>query len=62
MALLLRSIIQRAYKESTPLPWSPTADDLEVKSSDEILPHELLKFLRKFLNFVISGEAGMDTY
>lgn len=57
MALLLRSIIQRAYKESTPLPWPPTADDLEVKSSDEILPHELLKFL----NFVISGEADMDT-
>ena len=38
MALILRSVIQRAFIESKPLPWPPSADDLEVKSSNELLP------------------------
>ena len=33
VALLLRSSIQQAFKDSEPLPWPPSADDLEVKSS-----------------------------
>ena len=45
VALLLRSSIQQAFKDSEPLPWPPSADDLEVKSSDELLPSDLLKFL-----------------
>ena len=53
VALLLRSSIQRAFKESKPLPWPPSADDLEVNSSDELLPSDLVKFL----NYVISGDA-----
>lgn len=56
VALLLRRIIQQAFNESKSLPWPPTADDLEVKSSDELLPPDLLKFL----NFVISGDADME--
>ena len=55
VALLLHSIIQQAFKESTSLPWPPTADDLEVKSLDE-LPHDLIQFL----NFLISGKADVE--
>lgn len=53
VALLLRSLIQQAFKESKPLPWPPSADDLEVTSSDELLPSDLVKFL----NYVISGNV-----
>lgn len=56
VALLLRSSIQQAFKDSEPLPWPPSADDLEVKSSDELLPSDLLKFL----NYVISGDADVE--
>ena len=56
VALLLRSSIQRAFKEAKPLPWPPSADDLEVKSSDEVLPSDLLKFL----NYVISGDSDVE--
>ena len=38
VALLLRSLIQQAFKDSKPLPWPPTADDLEVKSPEELPP------------------------
>jgi hypothetical protein len=55
MALLLRRIIQQAFNESKSLPWPPTADDLEIKSSYELLPSDLVKFL----NFIISGDADM---
>ena len=48
--------IQQAFKDSEPLPWPPSADDLEVKSSDERLPSDLLKFL----NYVISGDADVE--
>jgi len=53
VALLLRSLIQGAFKESKPLPWPPSADDMEGKSSDELIPSDLVKFL----NYVISGDA-----
>ena len=56
VALLLRSSIQQAFKDSEPLPWPPSADDLEVKSSDELLLSDLLKFL----NYVISGDADVE--
>ena len=56
VALLLRSSIQREFKEAKPLPWPPSADDLEVKSSDEVLPSDLLKFL----NYVISGDSDVE--
>jgi hypothetical protein len=58
MALLLRRIIQRAFNESKSLPWPPTADDLEIKSLDELLPPDLIKFL----TFVISGNADVEKY
>ena len=55
VAMLLRGIIQRAFKASPELPWPPTADDLDIKSADH-LPAELLDFL----NYVISGEADLE--
>lgn len=55
VALLLRSLIQWAFKESRPLPWPPSADVLEVKSSEELLPSDLVKFL----NYVISGDEDV---
>ena len=55
IALLLCSSIQQAFKEAKPLPWPPSAEDLEVKSSDEVLPSDVLKFL----NYVISGDADV---
>ena len=48
VALLLCSSIQQAFKDSEPLPWPP--------SSDELLPSDLLKFL----NYVISGDADVE--
>ena len=56
VALLLRGIIQQAFKDSKSLPWPPTADDLDVKSSEELLPPDLVKFL----NFVIAGDGDVD--
>ena len=56
VALLLHSLIQRAFKELKLLPWPPSADDLEVKSSDELIPSDLVKFL----NYVISGDADVE--
>lgn len=56
VALLLRGIIQQTFNESKSLPWPPTADDLEVSSSDELLPLDLMKFL----NLIISGDADME--
>ena len=53
VALLLRQIIQHAFKESESSPWPPTADDLDIVPS---LPSELIKFL----NFVISGEEDTE--
>ena len=50
VALTLRTCVQRAYKDSTPLPWPPTARDL--KNSDITLPKEL----KKFLEFLITGK------
>ena len=44
VALLIRGLIQRAYKESKQLPWPPTADDMEVRC-DKLLPNELVRFL-----------------
>jgi len=49
VALMLRGIIRRAFKEGKDLPWPPTAADLTVNT--DMLPEEL----QKFLNLVISG-------
>jgi len=56
VALQLRSIIKQAFNDSKPLPWPPTADDLEANSSEKFLPPDLVKFL----NFVISGEVDVE--
>ena len=53
VALLLCCVIKNAFTESKSLSLPPTADDLDIKSSDELLPPDLVKFL----NFVMSGEA-----
>ena len=55
-ANLLRGIIQKAFSDSTPLPWPPTADDLD-KDPQEQLPHDILKFL----NFVVTGSTDIDS-
>lgn len=56
VALLLRQVIYNAFKESEPLPWPPTVEDLNVNSLDEVLPSEL----ETFLNYVVSGDAKKD--
>ena len=56
VALLLRNLIQQAFKQSKPLSWPPTADDLEVNSADELLPADLVRFL----NYIISGEPETE--
>ena len=54
VALLLRNIIMRAFKDSKELDWPPTADDMQL-SYDDLLPQELIRFL----NLVMAGkEAG----
>ena len=54
VALLLRNIIMRAFKDSQELDWPPTADDMQL-SSENLLPQELIRFL----NLVMAGkEAG----
>ncbi|XP_032227542.1 uncharacterized protein LOC116611051 [Nematostella vectensis] len=55
VSLILRKSIQRAFKETKPLPWPPTADDL-VNQADDILPPEL----ETFLNFVITGDSNLE--
>ena len=44
-----------SFNESKSFPWSPTPDDLEIKSSDELLPPDPVKFL----NFLICGDADV---
>ena len=58
LTLLFRGIIKRAFNESKSLPWPPTPDDLKIPSSDELLPPALVKSL----NFLICGDAVMETY
>ena len=50
VALLLRGIILRAFKETKELPWPPQPSFLEVK--DDVLPPTL----KMFINLVISGQ------
>ena len=52
VALLLRQAIYNAFKESEPLPWPPTAEDLDVNLLNEVLPSDL----ETFLNYVVSGD------
>ena len=47
VALLLRSLIRRAFNDTKPIPWPPTAEDMNIKSND--LPEELIKFLNVIL-------------
>ena len=56
LALLLRGIIKQAFNESKSLPWPPTPEDLEIKSSDELLPSDLVRFL----NFLVRGDADVE--
>lgn len=56
VAIILRSAIQRAFKESKSLPWPPLADDLDTEKQEEILPQDLLEFL----SFVISGDVDKE--
>ena len=45
-----------SYKESKALLWPPAANDLEIISSEELLLHELVKFL----NGVLDGYIDVD--
>ena len=56
VALLLRNIRVYTYKDSKALLWPSATNDLEIKSSEELLPPELVKFL----NFVLSGDVDVD--
>ena len=50
VALLLRGIILRAFKESKDLPWPPAASDLAIR--DGVIPDTL----QRFLTFVACGQ------
>ena len=54
VALLLRGIICRAFRERKALPWPPTAADLTV--SKDIIPEEL----HRFLSYVISSNPDTE--
>ncbi|KAG1672177.1 Peptidylprolyl isomerase domain and WD repeat-containing protein 1 [Nymphon striatum] len=54
----LRSVVQGMFNESTPLPWPPTADELDARASEEYLPTDLVKFL----STLILGEAEVENY
>ncbi|KAG1685370.1 hypothetical protein GQR58_009094 [Nymphon striatum] len=56
VALHLRSVVQGMFNESTPLPWPPTADELDARASEEYLPTDLVKFL----STLILGEAEVE--
>jgi len=56
VALHLRSVVQGMFNESTPLPWPPTADELDARASEEYLPTDLVKFL----STLILGEADVE--
>ena len=45
VALLLRRSILQAFDNSKALPWPPTADNMEL-SSEELLPPDLVRFLK----------------
>ena len=49
VALHLCSAVQGKFSESTPLPWPPTADELDARASEEYLPTVLVKFLSTLL-------------
>ena len=50
VALFLRGLIRRAFKETNAHSWPPTAEDLNIKS--DLLPGDL----RKFLDVVMAGK------
>ncbi|KAG1678651.1 hypothetical protein GQR58_013324 [Nymphon striatum] len=56
VALHLSSVVQGMFNESTPLPWPPTADELDARASEEYLPTDLVKFL----STLILGEAEVE--
>ncbi|KAG1715021.1 Cystic fibrosis transmembrane conductance regulator [Nymphon striatum] len=56
VALHLRSVVQGMFNESIPLPWPPTADELDARASEEYLPTDLVKFL----STLILGEAEVE--
>ncbi|EDO46758.1 predicted protein [Nematostella vectensis] len=53
VALYLRTLIRQAFMQSHPLPWPPTADELDINVANEVLPSELTNLL----NFVLSGSS-----
>ena len=55
-ALHLRESIQKAFKNSTDLPWPPTSDDIENRI-DEIIPEELNRFLKLVIS---SSESTLE--
>ena len=56
LALLLYGIIKQAFKESKSLPWPPTPDDFEIKSSDELIPPDPVNILE----FLICGDRDVE--
>ena len=54
--MLFRDIINWTFNDSKPLSWPPAPTDIEIKSIDELLPPDFLKFL----NFLICGDAKME--
>jgi hypothetical protein len=55
VALLLRGLILRAFKESKDLPWPPTANDMEL-NAESLLPPDLVRFL----SLVMAGKEDTD--
>ncbi|XP_052262094.1 uncharacterized protein LOC127865978 [Dreissena polymorpha] len=54
-ALDIRKSLKQAFVDAKPLPWPPTADDLDAYAPEDIIPKELLSFLTK----LICGESDV---
>ena len=56
VALTLRSLIIKTFKESKGLSWPPTAQELNALKVEELLPDDLVKFM----SMVLSGIPEVD--
>jgi hypothetical protein len=56
VALDLRNTVKTVFNESKPLPWPPTADELESLSINEYIPSNLMKFL----TILLTGDTAVE--
>ncbi|KAH3820949.1 hypothetical protein DPMN_122702 [Dreissena polymorpha] len=49
VAVDMRKSVKQAFVDAKPLPWPPTADDVEGYSPEDIIPKESLSFLTDYM-------------